>query len=135
MAHLKYPKNHFCKAEFCKYLEVSPSSEPDEKRRRLSSPKTPPVFSPIAAEYAEAAVSPLKAVNLDQSEVFIEADNADDDDGDDNFFVVDEEEIPPIQYENPPHVPPEPAEDATQDANNQPISESNQLLFWTECLM
>ena len=72
MAHLKYPKNHFCKAEFCKYLEVSPSSEPHEKRRRLSSPKTPPVFSPVESVNVEgaavslegAANSPLKAVNL-----------------------------------------------------------------------
>ena len=76
----------------------------------------------------EASISPLKAVNLDQDEAFIEAENVDDD-GDDHFFVVDEEEIPPVQHQIPPlqyQIPPvkapDPAQDPIQDANNQPIS-------------
>ena len=124
MAHLKYPKNHFCKAEFCKYLEVSPSSEPHEKRRRLSSPKTPPVFSPVESVNVEgaavslegAANSPLKAVNLEENEAFVLAE-------DDDIFVAIDEEIPPAQYQIPPLEAPEPAQGPTQEANNQPISE------------
>ena len=124
MAHLKYPKNYSCKAEYCKYLEVSLPSEPDEKRRCLSSPTTTPVFSPVATENVEeATVSPLKAVNLAHHEAFIETQTANNNEDDDNYFGVDDDETPTFYDQIPAVEPPEPAEGPTQEADTPPISE------------
>lgn len=137
MAHLKYPKNYSCKAEYCKFLQVSPSSEPDAKRPRLSSPKTPPVFSPAPTENVQkAAVSPVIPLNFANHEAFISAQDANNyaddyvfpdqdanNDADDNMFVVNDDEILPVEDQIPPTQAPEPAQAPMQEGNHTRISE------------